>query len=163
MKTGMTISTAALVPLLTMAGFVVPQTGAQEAQRIRVRRLARPDVPVEMVYVKAKESPMMLKSQGAVLKVLPKKATWALIKGVDFDKQMIVLVLWETGGPPEGWLDYEFKDKALHFFVQGPPLVDERGRAIERRKLLIRSFDFFAVSKDAPITFNGQERPYAGE
>jgi hypothetical protein len=44
MKTGITISTAALVPLLAMAAFVVPQSEAQEAQRIRVRRLTRPDI-----------------------------------------------------------------------------------------------------------------------
>jgi hypothetical protein len=85
-----------------------------------------------------------------------------LMAGVDFSKEVIVLVRWETGGPPQGYLGYEVKGNGVNFFVQGPPLVDERGIAILRRRLLIHGADFFAVSKGVTVTFDPQERPYGG-
>lgn len=163
MKTGITLSTAALMVLLTIAGFVVPQSEAQEAKRIRVRRLTCPDtVNFKMVRGKAKNNPMTLKNAFAVRKLVGKEKAKALLAGVNFAKEMIVLVLWETGGPPQGYLNYEAKGNGLNFYVQGPPLVDERGRAIIRKNLLLHGVAFFAISRDVAVTYEPQERPYGG-
>jgi len=163
MKTGTSLSVAVLMVLLTLAGFVVPQSEEQETKRIYVRHLAWPDVlDLEKVRSKATDNPMMLKSASAVLKLVDKKAMKALTAGVNFNEEMIVLVRWETGGPLYGTLQHEAKGDGLNFFVQAPDPAEEwrlyRG---VRKKLAFSGADFFVIPRDVPVTMDqGGERPY---
>jgi hypothetical protein len=76
----------------------------------------------------------------------------ALAAQVDFKKEAIVLVSWTTSGPPDGVLKHELKDKAILFYIQGPPPGKARG---ERARI---GADFFAVPRDAKVTFDPKER-----
>lgn len=163
MKTGITLSAAALMVLLAIAGFAVPHCEAQQTKRIYVQHLAWPDkLDAEMVRGKAKENPLLLKSYSAVLKLVDKKATNKLIAGVDFKEEMSVLVLWETGGPLYGNLDYEVKGNELNFFVEAPdPDQLWKLRRGSRGKALQFNADFFVVPRDVPVTFEPGERPFS--
>jgi hypothetical protein len=84
-----------------------------------------------------------------------------LMTGVDFSKEMIVLELWETGGPPGGTLKNEVKGDGLNFFVQAPdPDFVWKLRRGSRGKALMYGANFFAIPRDASVTVEPQERPW---
>jgi len=81
-----------------------------------------------------------------------KAAAKALADQVDFKKEAIVLISWTTSGPPDGVLKHEMQDKQIIFYVQGPPAGGVRG---QRARI---GADFFAVPRDAKVTFEPKER-----
>lgn len=110
---------------------------------------------VEEAIARAKK---LVDKLGAKTKEEPK----SLLAGVDFSKEVIVLVLWETGGPPEGTLNYEVKGDGLNFFVQAPdPEYVWKLRRGSRGKLLVYGADFFAIPRDVSVTIEPQERPWS--
>ncbi|MBI3821324.1 MAG: hypothetical protein HY289_01445 [Planctomycetes bacterium] len=91
----------------------------------------------------------------AVIKLVGKEAAAGLTDAVNFETHRIVLVSWQTSGPPDGALTYEFKgegkDRALIFYVKAPN-VAARG---ERLRL---GADFFAVPRDVAVKYDPKER-----
>lgn len=76
-----------------------------------------------------------------------------LVSEIDFAKEQLVLVSWTTSGPPDGKLMHEVaKDGGITFYVQGPAGVKARG---QRARI---GADFFAVPKEAKVTFDSKER-----
>jgi hypothetical protein len=92
----------------------------------------------------------------AVEALAEKDSAGQLIKRVDFDREMIVLVSWTTAGPPEGTLKHETikanGETRIVFFVKAPA-----GALIRGMRAHIAA-DFFAVPKDAKISFESKER-----
>jgi hypothetical protein len=215
MKIGVTRSTAAVIVLLTMAGFAVPQNDARgdgrcdqpgdngcfkktEPKQIYARPLNSPQYNLLTTEGRAGLGGLTtLKSASAVKKLFKKlvvkeeakapgesdrveaaiakakklvdkgetktnEQAKKLMAGVDFSKEMIVLVLWETGGPPGGTLNYEVKGDGLNFFVQAPdPDYVWKLRRGSRGKALIYGANFFAIPRDVSVTIEpGQERPW---
>ncbi len=76
----------------------------------------------------------------------------ALEGQVDFKKERLVWVLWQTSGPPTGTLRHETRDRHLVFYVQAP---DERVRG-ERAD---SHNDFFAVPAALTPLIEPHERP----
>jgi hypothetical protein len=90
-----------------------------------------------------------------------KEEAKTLMAGVDFSKEMIVLVRWETGGPPCGTLNYEVKGNGLNFFMLAPdPDVVWKQYRGDRRKGLWYGAEFFVIPRDVSVTFEGGERPW---
>jgi hypothetical protein len=197
MRIGVTKSTAAVIVLLTLAGFAVPRNAAQEPKQIYARPLNYPQDNILTTEGRAGlDGLTTLKSASAVRKLFEKlvvkeeakthresdavqaaiakakklidkggakttEEAKALMASVDFSKEMIVLVLWETGGPPGGTLTYEVKGDGLNFFVQEPdPEYVWKLRRGSRGKLLMRGANFFAIPRGVPITVEPQERPW---
>ena len=90
-----------------------------------------------------------------------KKEAKALMAGVDFSEEMIVLVRWQTGGPLYGTLNYEVKGDGLNFFVLAPdPEILWKLRRGVRGKALFNGADFFVIPRDVSVTIEPQERPW---
>jgi hypothetical protein len=197
MKTGLTKATTAIIVLLTIAGFAVPQNEAQEPKQIYARPLNSPqDIFLTIEGRAGLDALTTLKSAFAVKKLFKKlvvreeakayresdkveeaiakakklidkeetktnEEAKTLMAGVDFSKEMIVLVLWETGGPPGGTLNYEVKGDGLNFFVQAPdPEYVWKLRRGSRGKALMYGAKFFAIPRDVSVTIEPQERPW---
>lgn len=95
-------------------------------------------------------------SQAKVAKALGVKVAKELAGQMNFEKEKIVLVSWNTSGPPEGKLMHELVmkngEKRIVFFVKAPANVLIRG---QRARL---GADFFAVPKEAILTLEATER-----
>lgn len=95
-------------------------------------------------------------SQAKVAKALGVKAAKALTDQMDFEKEKLVLVSWNTSGPPEGKLMHELVmkggEKRIVFFVKAPANVLIRG---QRARI---GADFFAVPRHATLAFEATER-----
>lgn len=88
----------------------------------------------------------------AVEMLVGKAAAKTLGAAVDFQMESLVLVSWTTSGPPDGTLKHEVKkDGAIVFYVQGP------GGQVRGQRARIGA-DFFAVPKDAKVSFDVKER-----
>jgi hypothetical protein len=72
-------------------------------------------------------------------------------KQVDFTKEVVAFVSWNTGGPPFGKLAHQVKGRQVEFYVAEPKLPpgSPRGGALRL------GADFFAVSKGVKVTFGG--------
>jgi hypothetical protein len=114
---------------------------------VRHLRIDRKDLPFPPIGGGSETK--ILKSQEEVEKVAGAKAATALAKLVDFAKESVVFVSWQTGGPPFGELKYEIKgkdkDRQLVFYVQEPPGKGPRGQALRI------GGDFFAVPRDLAV------------
>src|SRR5262245_29067825 len=128
--------------------------GKKEEKSVRPLKFAAKDVSV-IFAIGGQSKLTRLEDAEAVAKLLGDKGkaeAKALAAQVDFKKEALVLVSWTTSGPPDGVLKYEIKDKQIIFFVQGPPAGGARG---QRARI---GADFFAVPRDAKVTFEPKER-----
>jgi hypothetical protein len=95
---------------------------------------------------------MVFKSQEEVEKAAGKTVAAVLANYVDFSKENVVFVRWESSGPPFGQLRYEVtgtgKERHVRFYVQEPPGNGPRGRAARF------GADFFAVPRDMTVKTN---------
>lgn len=128
-----------------------------EAQAAAVRQLKfMPADPTVVFTLGGKANAIKLADADAVVKLVGKASSKALIDLVNFEKEMIVFVSWNTSGPPDGKLQHELKgtgaDRKLTFYVQGPPGGGARGQ-----RLRIGA-DFFAVPRDLAVAFDPKER-----
>jgi hypothetical protein len=93
--------------------------------------------------------PKVFKSREEVEKAAGKTVAAVLANYVDFSKENVVFVRWETFGPPFGQLKYEItgkgKDRHVRFYVQEPPGNGPRGRAARL------GADFFAIPRDVTV------------
>lgn len=99
-----------------------------------------------------KASATLLADKEAVEKLVGRRPAESLLRQVDFAKEAIVFVSWNTSGPPDGKLMHETKGQKLTFYVQGPPGGGARG---QRLRL---GADFFAVPRDFAVSFDPKER-----
>ncbi|MSQ96735.1 MAG: hypothetical protein EXR98_19575 [Gemmataceae bacterium] len=130
--------------------------GKIDGQAAGVRQLKfMPADPTIVFTLGGKANATKLANAAAVEKLVGKASAKALIDQVDFDKEMIVFVSWNTSGPPDGKLQHEVKgpgdDRKLTFFVQGPP-GSVRG---QRQRI---GADFFAVPRNVMVAFDPKER-----
>ncbi len=128
-----------------------------EAQPAAVRPLKfMPADPTIVFTLGGKANAITLADAAAVEKLVGKASSRALIELVNFEKEMIVFVSWNTSGPPDGKLQHELKgndeNRKLTFYVQGPPGGGARGQ-----RLRIGA-DFFAVPRNLAVTFDPKER-----
>jgi hypothetical protein len=96
-----------------------------------------------------------LKDLGRVLK---KAEAQALVAGVNFNTEQVVLVLWTTSGPPDGVLSFRMEQGSGGqqrgvFFVQEPPESQIRGMRFSQ------SAHFFSVPKNMNVTFAANTQP----
>jgi hypothetical protein len=95
---------------------------------------------------------MVFKSQEEVEKAAGKTLAAVLANSVDFSKENVVFVRWESSGPPFGQLKYEVtgtgKVRQVRFYVQEPPGNGPRGRAARL------GADFFAIPRDMTVKTN---------
>jgi hypothetical protein len=126
----------------------------KDDKAVRALKFAPKD-PASVFSIGGKSKLTRLADAEAVEKLLGEKGkadAKALAAQVDFKKEAIVLVSWTSAGPPDGILKHELKDKRIVFFVQGPPPGKPRGL---RARI---GADFFAVPRDAEVTFEPKER-----
>lgn len=128
------------------ADVVPPAAEKKDAPKITVRKLKEPTVPGRGLP----EGNGGIKefADAKALTVLGEKQAQDLAVQVDFAKEKIVQVSYQTGGPPFGVAAFEIKnDKGNVIFFVDEPKVNVRGRALKFGN------EFFAVTKDAPTTF----------
>jgi hypothetical protein len=155
MKTAISSSAAAFSVLLV--GIVLLANEVDAAKKIVVRPLTfAPKDPTVNFRIGGQNKLTVLADAAAVEKLVGKDNAKTLTAGVDFDKEMIVLVSWTTAGPPEGKLKYAVagndKEVRLTFYVQGPPADQPRG---QRARI---GADFFAIPRNVAVTFDAKER-----
>jgi hypothetical protein len=96
--------------------------------------------------------PMVFKSREEVEKAAGKTLAAVLANYVDFSREYVVFVRWETSGPPFGKLKYEVtgtgKERQVRFYVEEPPGNRPRGRAARI------GADFFAIPRDMTVKTN---------
>ncbi len=114
---------------------------------VRHLKIDRKDLPVPPIGGGSETK--LLKSQAEVEKLAGKRAADTLAKMVDFSREKVVFVSWNTGGPPFGELKFEVKgagkDRQVVFFVQEPPGKGPRGQALRI------GGDFYAVPRDLTV------------
>jgi hypothetical protein len=150
----MIMTTGALAFLL--AAPALEAQGEKDGKvEVRALKFAPKDRTV-LFKLGGKASATPLENAAAVEKLVGKESAKGLIDAVDFDKEMIVFVSWNTSGPPDGTLKHEVKgagkDRKLTFYVQGPPGAKARG---ERLRI---GADFFAVPRQIAVAFDSKER-----
>jgi hypothetical protein len=87
------------------------------------------------------DSPV-IRSRADLEKAVGPQVAAHLAQQVDFDKQSIVAMQYETGGPPFGKPKYQ-----IEFYVHGPTI----GPGEARGMALKLGLDFFAVPRDVPV------------
>ena len=143
--------------LLTLACLGFADAQGEKKDKIDIRPIKfTPKDPTVIFSLGGQSKITRLDSPEEVEKFIGKASAKGLIDLVDFGKESIVFVSWTTSGPPEGMLKYEVKgagaNRAVNFFVQGPPGAKIRG---QRARL---GADFFAVPKNVNVTFEKKER-----
>src|SRR5262249_24241210 len=98
-----------------------------------------------------------LMDAAAVDNLIGNDSAKALLGTVDFRKEMIVFISWETHGPPYGALDYELvwtgKNHGLNFFTRPPgSQASGDGRC--------QHINFFALPRNLGVSFDPKERIY---
>ncbi len=156
MRTAMCMATLGLCVLATgLASAVQAQVDKDKETVVRPLRFA-PEDPMVIFMIGGQSKLTRLADAEAVEKLVGQAAAKSLLDVVDFKKEAIVLVSWTTSGPPEGVLKHETKgdgaDRRVQFYVQGPPGAGARG---QRARI---GADFFAVPREAKVTFNPEER-----
>jgi hypothetical protein len=132
-----------------------PNEGGDKPAAVRPLKF-KPADPTAIFTLGGKANATALADAAAVEKLIGKASAKGLVDQVNFEKEAIVFVSWNTSGPPDGNLMHEFKgdgkDRKLTFYVQGPPGGGARGQ-----RLRIGA-DFFAVPRDVAVTFDPKER-----
>jgi hypothetical protein len=93
-----------------------------------------------------------LKVTDALRKEITERMAKALEGQVDFKKERLVWVRWQTSAPPAGTLKHETRDRHLVFYVQAPG-EGVRGERADSHN------DFFAVSVALTPLLEPHERP----
>lgn len=93
-----------------------------------------------------------VKATDARRKEITERLAKALEGQVDFKKERLVWIRWQTSGPPAGTLQHESRDRQLVFYVQAPAGLVRGERAYSHN-------DFFAVSAALTPLFEPHERP----
>jgi len=143
----------ALVLALIVAGW---GTGRAPGERTDSKDVTKPG-PVRQLKFKRASLPFsdggegvtLLKSAEDVVKHLNKKVAEEVGGQVNFATEEVVLVRWQSGGPPFGTLQTKVMEKGREvlFYVQPPPKGGARGEALRIGR------DLFAVPKGTKVKF----------
>lgn len=148
----------AITMCLGFALLAISDSNAQgDGEKIVVRSLKfKPLDPTVVFNIGGQSKLTKLENAKDVEKFVGKGPMKELVDQVDFDKEAIVCISWTTSGPPEGVLKHEIKgegkDRKVNFYVQGPAGAKVRG---QRARI---GADFFAVPKNAAVSFEAKER-----
>lgn len=102
------------------------------------------------------EDIVMLDSQQTIEARLSPKAAAQLLSQLDLAKEQLVIVPWNTGGPPFGTLQH--RESQAHpgwveFYVQGPRNIATRGLSLRL------GLGFFAIPKNRQALLTKGEQP----
>jgi len=141
-----------IAALITAAVAFAPADDKKpDKDTLEVRKLDAGLLKGVKLDVGAKAGVTTLSSEEDAAKLLGKDAAQNLAKEVDFTKEEVAFVSFQTGGPPFGQLKYEAdaKEKKVEFYVDEPKGGGARGRALKLGR------ELFAVPKGTKTTFGG--------
>jgi hypothetical protein len=148
------------VPFLLLARADRPRLEAarndrQPAVRNRVDD-PEPPTPIEVRPLKSSNFRLGLGSKGMVLESLDTDKRFLpyleeVEKQINARREKVVLVYFETGGPPFGVLKYKIHKREVEFYCEEPKLGPRRVRKHAERQVM----QFFAVPRGAKVRWGG--------